>query len=202
MVRLQRRDPNGFTLLELILVLTVIVVAGSIAILSISGLLESRRVRRAGELVRNTLAQARLEAMREGRTHTFRCHYGTDEFAVEPYVEPTDLTEAADQIGRGAAAVQSGGMASAAVTSADAMLPTEIKRLPEGTTFAASQSQSQSRTMQGQMAMTATAEWSQPIMFFADGTTSTAEVVVTNASDFRIGVRLRGITGDAMMVQP
>jgi len=44
-------------------------------------------------------------------------------------------------------------------------------------------------------AVAAEGGWSQPIMFYPDGTTSDASVLVANSSDETIRVTLRGLTG-------
>ncbi len=42
--------------------------------------------------------------------------------------------------------------------------------------------------------------WSNPILFYPDGSTSTARVVVQNRKGRRIGIELRGITGSTRVM--
>jgi prepilin-type N-terminal cleavage/methylation domain-containing protein len=204
---------SGLTLLELVLVLAILVVIASFSAATIGGLLGDRRLRRGADQVRVAFAEARLEAMRSGRTQMVRCQIGGSQYALEPVPEASDLTEAADQIGRGNLAMAGGGAGAIAASSSAALAePTDVKEVPEKILFETAQAVATAREWQATNSTTGAAavarteratmetSWSQPILFFADGTTSTAEVVVSNAAGRQLAIRLRSLTGDAMVV--
>ena len=43
--------------------------------------------------------------------------------------------------------------------------------------------------------------WSQPILFYPDGSTTTAHLVIQDARGRRMAVQLRGLTGEAKIVE-
>ena len=43
--------------------------------------------------------------------------------------------------------------------------------------------------------------WSQPILFYPDGTTSTAVVTLQHENSLKVMIKLRGITGDATLTE-
>jgi hypothetical protein len=71
--------------------------------------------------------------------------------------------------------------------------------LPEGVRFESIGVTSVARSMEieQQTASDTASGWSQPILFYPDGSTSTAAVVVVSEGIGRVVVRMRGITGDA-----
>jgi prepilin-type N-terminal cleavage/methylation domain-containing protein len=214
LTRTIRMPRLGLTLLELMLVLALLVVIASFAAVAATNLLGERKLRRGAEQVRLAFAEARLEAMRSGRTQMVRCQLGGEQFAIEPLPDPSDLTEAADQIGRGNLALASGGAgAMAAVSSMALAEPAETKSLPEKIQFAIAQTVNSTRQLEALSTAAATGQsldpdnssdttqWSEPILFFSDGTTSTAEVIVRNADARQLAIRLRSLTGDAVVIE-
>lgn len=208
------RHPGGFTLLELVLVLAVIVAVSAIAVPGIFGVLANRQVARGGNGLRVAMVQARLEAMRTGRTQMMQVEIGGSRFKVEPYYDSSDVTEAGDMIGRGTAAA-TGGMAMPATPSGVAPAASEPvgprdplspafdeEILPDSVIFSDAQIQATARSSTIDRAAGAVAGgagaggWSQPMLFYADGTTSTAAVTVARESVGRVVVRLRGLTGE------
>jgi hypothetical protein len=74
------------------------------------------------------------------------------------------------------------------------------KSLEEGITFAAGQAKFDSRAYEIENFFQTggsgdTVQWSQPILFYPDGSTSDAYVIVTDASQSAYRVSLRGLTG-------
>jgi hypothetical protein len=71
--------------------------------------------------------------------------------------------------------------------------------LPEGTMFVGGDAVMESRSLAiEQTAMEATqfeSEWSRPILFYPDGSTSDAFVVIANENKVGVKVMLRGMTG-------
>lgn len=224
------RHATAFTLLELLLVLAVMVAVGAIAIPGIFGVLANRQLARGGDGLRVAMVQARLEAMRTGRTQIMRFEIGGSRFQVVPHYDASDVTEAGDMIGRGTA-VATGGVAmpvlpggpnagSGAVAGTGALAgngtdpagPRDLlsvagdqEQLPEMVLFeqarvqATARSSTIDRTTGGSVAPGSDAGWSQPVLFYADGTTSNAAVTLSRESVGRVVVRIRGLTGETMV---
>ncbi|WP_164103087.1 pilus assembly FimT family protein [Candidatus Laterigemmans baculatus] len=229
-----RRSPRGFTLLELLLALAVMVALGAVAIPGIFGVLANRQLARGGSGLRVAMVQARLEAMRTGRTQVMRFELGGSRYQVVPHYDPSDMTEAADMMGQGTA-VATGGVAIPVVPSpamqggsATAPPPTgqgsprdmlsvssSSDQLPDQVLFSDAQVQATARSSTlnpaagmgvpaspvlpaaaGGLSSGTSGNWSQPILFYADGTTSTAVVTLSRESVGHVVVRLRGLTGE------
>jgi hypothetical protein len=215
-------------LLELMLTLAVIVAISSVAIPNLFVILADRQLVRSGDGVRIAMVEARLEAMRTGRTHVMKFQIGGPQFKVEPFRTADDVTEAADMLGQGTSAMMGG---AAVIPMADPNpnanangtsigLPLEDRDVmdarmdqemlvgsavfgqPQIQATARSATMQQPGMMGGAMnpadASTATGGdgWSQPLMFYADGTTSNAVIVVQAEGIGKVLVKIRGLTGE------
>ncbi|MEZ6087983.1 MAG: hypothetical protein R3C05_08155 [Pirellulaceae bacterium] len=190
----------AFTLLELLLVLALAAALAAMAVPAVGVLLADGRIKRAGDEIRIVLAQTRLTAMRSGRTQMFRCEIGTNRYTVQPWNDASDMTEAADMLGKtlpGMAGTQAGG----AIYTPPEPTVAQVQELPEGIRFADERVESSQRAMfiEQQAALVSEEGWSQPILFYADGTTSTAVVRVKSENGSVVRVQLRGLTGEAMV---
>lgn len=151
---------------------------------------------------------------------------GGPQFKIEPYVTADDITEAADMLGRGIGVALGGNpimpqmpnMGGGATTS-DSQSSDPLsgrmdqELLPGKSVFGIVQVQATARsaTMQQQSAMLNSSSsvasgsaapasnggaWSQPILFYADGTTSNAVVSITLDGMNQVLVKIRGLTGE------
>ncbi len=203
---------RGFTLIELLLALAVLVALAAIIIPSFQGLLSNRRLARGGDIVRIEMLKARLAAMRSGRTQMLRFQLGAGTLSVRPWRSAADMTEAADMTGTGSALLQGGTPLPAAGIAATGQEEAQQIELPEGIVVAAARVESTTRSLaiETQTSSEQAAGWSQPLLFYADGTTSTAAVTVRDPApqDQQVGpqviVMLRGLTGEPTLteVQP
>lgn len=93
--------PGGFTLVELLLVLALVGLLAALAAPSLSGTLARVRLDAAASQVRTAWADARLEAMRTGKSVAFQCRLGTSQYLLSPLANATEAlagsTESADQ---------------------------------------------------------------------------------------------------------
>ena len=198
--------PTGFSLFELILVLVILVALGSIIVPSIDGTLRQQEFTRECDRVRITWEETRLKAMRTGQAQVFRFVTGSGEFSVEPWLQATDDVEASN----GATVMMAGGLAQVNTQSGiSASVPVEMgtasEKLEDGYVFSAGATLGDTRTMliQQQTGTVSGGAGNQaaPIMFYPDGTTSTAEVAIKNENGSQRLIRLRGLTGEVTVVR-
>ncbi len=177
---------TGLTLFEILLVLALLVVISAVTMPLLSESLSRARLQNSGELVRAAWGKARLAAMQAGEPYVFRYEPKGSRYQIV-------LLSAtiADEVGE-VNVIPPEDEAAAEYAEAD-MLRLAKNRLPEGIVFSAGETSSAPQ-------MTATAQgsaggWSSPIMFYSDGTTADATVLVANASGETIRITLRGLTG-------
>lgn len=182
---------SGFTLLEIMLVLAVLVVIAALSMPALGRIAESQRLQQAADTVRVEWMSAHLRAMRSGRIQMFRYELGGDKFQVEPWFAAEDSVEAAD------ASADPNAIADLPPDSYD--LSIKQKQLPDGVLFVLGDAKIESRSQDAEEEATQTAgsevAWSRPILFYPDGSTSTAFVYVANERKYGIRVDLRGLTG-------
>lgn len=187
----------GFTLIEVLLSIALLVTLAAILAPAFGDLLANRRVARSGEQLRTEMMRARMEAMRSGRTFVLQLKSGGHQLRVMPWVSAADTTEAMDQTGSGAGLL-SGGNLPGATQAVDIEALTRQVELPEIITVADVTVQSTQRSfmVEGQMQAQGSDGWGQPLLFFADGSTSTAAITLSAEGVGRVMVLLRGLTGE------
>jgi prepilin-type N-terminal cleavage/methylation domain-containing protein len=183
---------TGFTLVEILLVLTILVVIGALVWPALQGPFDSLRLRQAGEVVRVAWSEARLEAMSTGVMHVFRYEPEGDRYLVEPWAGLDSSLESNDPL----ATVEP----PPAGVNPLALEGGIGEKLPEGVWFAGGASAIDARAQQaaaGQEPGAADGLYGTPILFYPDGTTSEAELVLANEHNRLITLRLRSITGSS-----
>lgn len=160
---------RGFTLLELMLTLGVLVSITAIIWPVFTRTFSNHRLQKAGDVLRTSWANTRLQAMSTGVTHVVQFDYGTSQFIIK-----------ADDV-EGAEADASDGVG----------IPQREGSLPEGVRFHAGEKVLDSRVSasSGESATT------PQIYFFPDGSSSTAQLLLTNDDERFVKVELRGLTG-------
>lgn len=192
---------NGFTLLELMLVLAIIAAIGAITFPAFSNVFERQRLQASAEKIRLELDRARLLAMRTGQAQMFECAIGQGKFSVHPLSQQSDLTNTGDgakvvtQFGVVAETTESGVLMAAEPNA----LTGDVKDLEEKITFVscvvATDSRAYNLAQQSMAGQVSTANVGQVIIFYPDGSTSNAEVRLQNSRGEVRAVRLRGLTG-------
>lgn len=186
--RCPRTAQAGFTLLELTLVLALLVVVAAMVWPAFEKPLASERLRHGADKVRSEWTRTRVRAMTTGTPHVFRYVPLTNQYQVEIWSGAESQIEAASLADFGLAQQQ-------------AVVAQGVgeKRLPDGVVFDANQTLQDTRAMLVSAAGTQTqmgqAQWSDPIYFFPDGTTSTARLLLHNELNLYVVLDLRGLTG-------
>lgn len=196
------RPQGGFTLLEVLLVLGLLVVFGSLAWPALRLTLAGQRLRTAAEQIRVEWTRARLAAIKNQTPYLFRFVPGESVYTIEPLASGSAGNFLASGTwDRPAGDFLSGAAGSERASSAVWLGASGAERsLPEGIFFLAGQAEL------GQRGEAVLEEWAaetgqinifQPetVVFFPDGTATDAEVILQNAEGRQINVWIRGITG-------
>ncbi len=183
----------GFTLVEVLLVLSLMVVFGALAWPALRYPLANQRLRAAAEQIRVEWTRARLAAIKAQTPYVFRFVPGESRYTVEPW---GSSVLAAAPIQGGWDVTLSQGRA----WDTEIALATAEKTLPEGVVFVGGTSERDTRAEAVVEEMTGLLgpgvfAWSDPIIFFPDGTATDAEVILENNQGRQITVWLRGLTG-------
>jgi len=174
---------QGFTLLEVLLVLALAVAVTAVSLPALGRPWASQRLRSAADLIRAEWTRARFKAISTGQTVVFRytpngSRYLTEVWATDPF------SAWAGEFG---------------VFEGDDLgfrAPCEERALPQGITFVGAEVMADTRTeaLDAELA-SASAEWSDAIYFYPDGTASTARLVLANEYSDWVELALRGLTG-------
>lgn len=192
---------RGFTLLEVVIVLSIMVVLASLSWPAMLRYVRERAIREQAHVVRIELAGARIRAIDTGLVYQFRYEPGGRRFIVLPHDRPDiGSGDGAADAGNAAVAravssgveVVSGQLAEPCrfavptarnvVTHADQAVVTE--KLPEEWLALVPDSNSLRET-----------SWAPAICFYADGVCDDAKLSVTDSDDRRVDVHVRGLTG-------
>jgi prepilin-type N-terminal cleavage/methylation domain-containing protein len=187
---LSRRAARGFTLLELALVLAMIVALASIAIPSFRGSMGRQRLRKAAEALRVQCVRTRQRAMNTATTHSLMIAPGSGTFLSVWYAPNLDELNQSQQLTAAAEAE------SIAALQGGQEVPEGLGRsLPEGVTFREVSATEAPALSASGTALPVDVAASQSILFYPDGSTSTAQVTLAGDENQTITVFLRGLTG-------
>jgi prepilin-type N-terminal cleavage/methylation domain-containing protein len=181
---------NAFTLIEVLLTLALIMIISALAWMSLRGPMARQRVRAAADAVRAEWVEARVDAMETGHTFAFRYRVHGDHYRLA-------AQEEASAAGSSAAAQPSA--ADKEELGGGALPPPVEKTLPQGIRFLSADRAAGDLAAMGEYSETKLAEdsgeWSDPIYFYADGSTSDARLVLAADRHTAMRLLLRGITG-------
>jgi prepilin-type N-terminal cleavage/methylation domain-containing protein len=192
---------GGFTLLEVLLVVAILLVMMAVAVPTYDAIIIGRRIDNSADAIQLSLQRTRVKAIQTGQSQVFRFNIGASDYTMQPWLTGSDVSDA----GPGATIMTETGMAvetddrTGAMTSV-ATMDEGSQALEEGVLFASVQTQSDSRNLMAQqqagMGISAST-WSAPIVFYPDGSSTTAEIVLQNPRGSRRSIQLRGLTGRA-----
>ncbi len=220
-----RQAQRGFTLLEVMLVLSLMVIVTLVVGSNLRNGFRQQRLRTAADQVRREWSKGRNDAIKTGRVHVFYHTLQANRFFVVPQASyddlPTDLmgntgNVAGSGLGQPSRRPTSGRPFNSFPTmgGVDADMLGEVHQLelPQGVVFIAADVQIDQRSLvQLQQAIDPNAiarldprrdppalgddAWGTPVYFFPDGTTSTARLVLLNDRRQALPIYLRGLTG-------
>jgi prepilin-type N-terminal cleavage/methylation domain-containing protein len=188
---LLRRAPTvqrgaGFTLLELLLVLAVLVTVASLTWPSLTRYLREQDILEGAEATRAAAAGTRIKAIDTGLTYQFRYEPQGRMFVVIPY-DPPETIAASSTITDGS--VSTYPMLSGRLSEqCRFVVPADQPGVSEGLPPEAFTGLPNAGELQG-------VTWGPPILFFPDGTAADATFGIVNEDDLRVDLSVRGLTG-------
>jgi len=184
------QNRHGFTLIEVMLTLALLVTLAAFCWPLLQKPFAQRELRAAADQVRAAWVRARVAAMNSDRTYVFRYEPEGRQYRVE--------CRAAEMPTADLALAESAGLATGGSQSASEPTCTEA-RLPEGVAFTGSETTLDTRSATVALEPDALAaggkSWSEPILFYPDGTTSTARLELRSERGRAVELSLRGLTG-------
>jgi Tfp pilus assembly protein FimT len=196
------------TMVELLLVVALLVVVSSLAAPTVTGSFASVRLRRSGDIVIAAWTRARAQAIETGVPYQFRFTPETGDYRIAPWlgVELSGTSLGAPSAATGVASTPTAeSTASSTSTTAapnstatgESAEPVEAT-LPETIVFHEGQVATidplRAERVVDQLKGPDVTE-SSPILFFPDGTASTASIVLTNGREQYLRLTIRGLTG-------
>ncbi len=184
-----RRARGAVSLIEIMLVMVIIVIAGAVAMPAVQNTLRRQRLKSAAETMRIEWSRAHVKSMKTGRILVFRYEVDGNQFSLQPWVAGDEATEGESESVPGFG-VPADTLAAEAVT----------KKLEDGIKFAAGEAKSESRSFEIENLLQNQgsgdgANWSRPILFYPDGSSTDAFVIVADEQQDAYRVQLRGLTG-------
>lgn len=203
----RHRSRAGYTMLELILVLTVVAVIVALAFPNVMRLFSQQKLSESAEKVRSLASSARVHSIDSGLVYQFRYEPGGQHFVVVPFerefegVSPNARgTGTAAGLGRFSKA--SGTLASGITFAAPTLLN------PTGTGSGASTTGMGQKLASNLLSGLPDASklenisWSGPILFQPDGSSADASFDMVDKSNQHITLKIRGITGAISLSRP
>lgn len=182
----------GFTLIEMVLVMSIIVVIAAMALPLVLENLRQNRMRKAANDVYQELSSTRLHAIDAGLTYQFRFEPGGRNYLVIPYERDADDLE------------ENSGFSG----NTSSRRPRISRRLPEGLTFDVEDAENGdsnnldvARIRQELLSMLPNGgelrdvQWSPPILFFPDGSSQQSMFIVIDKNEKYMRLSVRELTG-------
>ncbi len=164
---------SGFTLLEILLVLAVFVAITAMAVPAVTGIFSGQQMRSAADIVRARLADARVRAIKTGDVYAFFYQRGGGDYWVAP------MNTGFQSLTGGAAA------------------PSFQHTLENEIIFSAGETMQDARSAHvAENGSRQFASW-RPVLFYPDGTSQDATILLRSKTGLQMEVNLRGLTGVA-----
>ena len=189
--RSPQAERKAITLIEVLLVLALLVMLAAMTWPAMDRPMAEQRLRKGADKVRTAWARARVSAMSTGQTFVFQCTIDSDEYTVESQAGPESVA---------AMTSSNQGQFDDTVVESTEPLTSKTRRLPVNIRFVDGQVDFDTRATiledaTEETSGNATGDCVGPVLFFPDGTTSTATVILENKYQRRIELSLRGLTG-------
>ncbi len=164
---------SGFSLLEILVVLAVFVIITALAVPMLQRSYSGQQLRSGADTVRAKFQQARVNAIETGDVYGFFYAPGTNKYFVAPIVLGFKSL------------VEGGG------------LPVDENELEHEIIFTTGETIQDSRSQAEMQNASVNFADMRPVLFYPDGTSQDATVILQNQTGLAIQVNLRGLTGNA-----
>lgn len=181
---------HGFTLMEIILVLGIMVVVAAMAAPMFSGTIKQERLRKGIELIAADWVRTRAIAMQTGETQVWIGQIANGTYASSPYGE--SAIAGADLTGLVAGAT---GAVPAASTSAESG-----QTLPYGVTISEVLVSEADTVVQMSQTSSSGESGNAMLFFYPDGTCSSGRVTVTDEDQHSMSAVINGLAGTVRVV--
>ncbi len=190
----------GLTLFEVLLTLCLLVVIAAVVWPSLGKSFSIHRLRKAADQVHIGWCKARLKAMGSGCILVFRYEVGGNKYRLDAQAAGAVSSQSDLMVSSAANYGPEANFAGNTNPQNNAPLNGAASSpgitLPDGVFFLSSEILPDTRAMAAISNMSPPeAGWSEPIFFYPDGTTSTAQLLLRNKEDRLIELFLRGLTG-------
>jgi prepilin-type N-terminal cleavage/methylation domain-containing protein len=180
MNRLPKRETSGFTLLELIIVLAVMIAVAAMSLPMLQRSFSGQKLDKGGDLVRAHMGRARVKAIRNGEIYAFYYQVEGPAFRVGPFNEET--IESLKNV------PLDEDLRSSNFDFGDDLLPRDVR-------FSMALTNPDARSAAAMVSANFRPGDMRPILFYPDGTSQSAKVILQNKENDAIQVTLRGLTG-------
>jgi prepilin-type N-terminal cleavage/methylation domain-containing protein len=185
----------GFTLLELLLVLAVLVVIGALSWPRMMRYVQENALKQNVDAVRRELASTRMHAIESGLTYQFRYEPTGQQFLVLPFERPND----ADSQESGTATPSDQPPTATKAKTVEGRISADFRfdtpTDAAGQTVGGQQLSDQWLSLLKNGAQYSQTTWSPPILFRANGESQDAQLAVKDQTGNSIKLSVRGLTG-------
>jgi len=190
----RRSRLNGYTLFELLVVVAILATMVALAWPALERFYLEHRVRQGGQLVQARLAGARVHAVDTGFDYQFRFKPEGQRFLVIPY---DSQALAALQTASSPTTGTSGSTATVRIPRIAGMLPSSTAHFDSTSTGGSSPQQIPAEWLSGlaNADQFSGVNWSAPLVFHADGSATTAQVIIRDKKSRYVTVSIRAMTG-------
>ena len=183
----RRSTRRGYTLLELLIVVAVMLVVASLTLPALNRPFAKSKLRDAAKQLRVALSRARLEAIRAGTPQQFRYQPGSGVY---------EIAARSTSEGSGFIPVPLEGIGEESSTAEDSTCPAAARyELPEGVRFFDPLAPEAPPDEPDSVPSETDESWSAPIVFYPNGRTFNARLRLYGEYDYYVDVTLRGLTG-------
>jgi prepilin-type N-terminal cleavage/methylation domain-containing protein len=189
------RARRAFTLTELLLVLTISAVIAAVAWPSLQKPFASHRLRTAADMVRSELCRTRIQAMRSGHTFAFRYVPEGGRFSVGPQGESREAGAQGAEWDAAASGENDSSLSAEDSQATDRTLPQGVRFVTRDMAASSTAAPAPGNSPTDENAPTGDEQWSEPIFFYPDGTTSDSLLLLANDRGYVMELMLRGLTG-------
>ncbi|MCH2178502.1 MAG: prepilin-type N-terminal cleavage/methylation domain-containing protein [Mariniblastus sp.] len=177
---LSKRRTSGFTLLELIIVLAVMIAVAAMSLPLLQRSFSGQKLDKGADLVRAHMGLARVSAIRTGEIYAFYYQVEGPAFRVGPF-----NAETVDSM-KGVSLNEE--TRSSNFDFGDDLLPRDVR-------FSMAVTNTDARAAAAMVSANFQPGDMRPLLFYPDGTSQTAKVILQNQENDAVQVTLRGLTG-------